>query len=116
MGPLYIACLTAMTQGNFSSITANHWKVALVTGAVAGMFGVALSFTHLSRHDRPWLSFALITFLSTPGGPPQPSDPRRIGLDLGSYHRGGATVLSLSISFGPLAAAVERLEKHDFRS
>lgn len=28
----------------------------------------------------------------------------------------GATVVSLLISFGPLAAAVERLEKPDFRS
>jgi hypothetical protein len=41
------------------SLTTTHWQVALVSGALAGVFGVAVSFTRS----------------------PQPSDPLRIALD-----------------------------------
>ncbi len=38
-----------MSQGNVSSLSATHWQVALVTGALAGVCGVAVSFTRLFR-------------------------------------------------------------------
>lgn len=44
LGQSTIACLTAMTQGNFASLTAAHWQVALFTGSLAGLFGVGVSF------------------------------------------------------------------------
>ena len=105
-----------MRQGDFSSLTATHWQVALVTGALAGVFGVAVSFTRLFRHYRPWFSFALITFFSTLLAD-RLSHPTHYGSPWTEalLTAAGATVVSLLISFGPLGAAVERLEKPDFR-
>ena len=60
-----IACITAMTQGDFSSATMKHWQIALVTGLLAGGIGVLISFTPLFRRYNPAISFAIITFLST---------------------------------------------------
>jgi hypothetical protein len=117
LGQSTIACLTAMTQGNFASLTAAHWQVALFTGALAGLFGVAVSLTRLFRVYRPWFSFALITFFSTFFAD-RLSHPTHYGSPWTEalLTAAGATLVSLLISFGPLATAVERLEKPDFRS
>ena len=76
---------------------------------------VALSLTRLFRLYRPWLSFALMSFLSTffadrlshaaPLGPPW-SEALTTAC--------GAAVVSALISLAPFAAAVERLENPDF--
>lgn len=105
-----------MTQGNFASLTPAHWQVALFTGALAGVFGVGVSFTRLFRLYRPWFSFALITFLSTLLAD-RVSHPTHYGSAWTEalLTAAGATVVSLLISFGPLGSAVQRLEKPEFR-
>lgn len=117
LGQSSIACLTAMTQGDFASLTATHWQVALVTGALAGCLGVSVSFTRLFRIYRPWFSFALITFFSTLLAD-RLSHPSHFGSSWTEalLTAAGATVVSLLISFGPLGGAVQRLERPDFRS
>jgi hypothetical protein len=116
LGQSTIACLTAMTQGNFASLTPAHWQVALFTGALAGVFGVGVSFTRLFRLYRPWFSFALITFFSTLLAD-RLSHPTHYGSAWTEalLTAAGATVVSLLISFGPLGSAVQRLEKPEFR-
>ena len=110
-----MACLTAITGGDVSAITLHHWKVALITGGLAGIVAVARSLTRLFRHYRPWRSFALMSFLSTffadrlshaaPLGPPW-SEALTTAC--------GAAVVSALISLASFAAAVERLENPDF--
>ena len=115
LGQSTIACLTAMTQGDFSTVTLKHWTVALMTGALAGVFAVLVSFTPLFRRYNPIVSFALISFLGTliadrlahPSGFGGPwSEALATAL--------GAAAISVVISLAPVAAAVERMENPDF--
>ena len=110
-----IACITAMTQGDFSSATMKHWQIALVTGLLAGGIGVLISFTPLFRRYNPAISFAIITFLSTSMADIINHPSHFGGFSGEAIATGlGAAAISLLISFSPLAAAVERLEKPTF--
>jgi hypothetical protein len=115
LGQSCIACLTAMTQGDFSTVTLKHWSVALTTGVFAGFFAVLVSFTPLFRRYNPIVSFAIISFLGTliadrlahPSGFGGPwTEALATAL--------GAAAISVVISLAPVAAAVERMENPDF--
>jgi uncharacterized membrane-anchored protein len=115
LGQSTVACLTAMTQGDFSTVTLKHWTVALMTGVIAGVFAVLVSFTPLFRRYNPIVSFAMISFLGTliadrlahPSGFGGPwTEALATAL--------GAAAISVVISLAPVAAAVERMEHPDF--
>jgi hypothetical protein len=59
------ACITTMTKGNLPSVTLAHWQIALTTGLIAGVIGVAISFTRLFRGCKHTNSNAIISFIST---------------------------------------------------
>ena len=42
-----IACIAAMTGGNFAAISLGHWQIARTTGVIAGLIGVGFSFGSL---------------------------------------------------------------------
>lgn len=116
VGQSSIACLTAMTQGDFSSVTAKHWIVASTTGVIAGALAILISFTPLFRRYNPIVSFAIISFLGTLIAD-RLAHPSHFG---GPWSEAlatalGAAAISILISLAPVAAAVERLEAPDFQ-
>ena len=54
------ACITTMTKGNVAAVTLEHWQIALTTGLMAGLIGVAISFTRLFRGYKHTNSNAII--------------------------------------------------------
>ena len=116
MGQSSIACLTAMTEGDFSSATLGHWKVALMTGTIAGSLGVLVSFTPLFRRYTPAVSFAMISFLGTLIAD-YLEHPSHFGGAWGEplATAAAAAIISVLVSVAPIAAAVERMENPDFQ-
>ena len=112
------ACMTTMTNGNVAAVTLAHWQIALTTGLIAGVIGVAISFTRLFRGYKHTNSNAIITFISTLVADVI-SHPSRTGAPLwglgeASLTAFGAALISLVVSFSPVGATVERLKQPDF--
>jgi uncharacterized membrane protein YjjP (DUF1212 family) len=115
-----IACITALTGGNFAAISLGHWQIALTTGVIAGLIGVGFSFSSLFVRYGRSISFAMVAFIST-----LVADffvhPSHYGSLVWRHGEAvmtaiGAAAISLLISFSPVAAAVERIEKPDHRA
>ena len=109
-----ISCLTAMTRGDFSAINLGHWQIALTTGLIAGFVGVGFSFSSLFIRYGRTIAFAIITFIST-----VVADFFSHPSHYGSFAWGhgeaiitalGAVVISLMISFSPVATHIDRLD------
>jgi hypothetical protein len=115
LGQSSVACITAMTQGDFSSVSLQHWAVASMTGMIAGTLAVAASFTPLFRRYNQVVSFAVMSFIGTFVAD-RLTHPSHFGGPWGEAIATalGAAAISLLISFSPVAAAVENLEKPDF--
>jgi hypothetical protein len=109
-----------MTGGNFAAINLGHWQAALTTGVVAGLIGFGFSFSSLFRRYGRSISFAIVTFISTLVADffVHPSHDGSLGWGHGEALMTaiGAAAISLLISFSPIAAAVERIEKPDHRA
>jgi hypothetical protein len=106
------ACMTAMTEGDFQKVTLQHWEIALTTGVVAGLFGVAVSLGPLIRfYDNRW-SFAAIAFFGTVIADWW-SHPSHFGGPFGeALVTGlGAALLSMLVSYTPIGSRLEKLEK-----
>jgi hypothetical protein len=112
------ACITTMTKGNLASVTLSHWQIALTTGLIAGLIGVAISFTRLFRGYKHTNSNAIITFISTLVAD-FISHPSKPGSPLWGHGEAlvtavGAALISLMVSFSPVGAAVERFKQPGF--
>ncbi|WP_461555614.1 hypothetical protein [Synechococcus sp.] len=112
------ACITTMTNGNVASVTLAHWQIALTTGLIAGVIGVAISFTRLFRGYKHTNSNAIITFISTLVADTI-SHPSKPGAPLWGHGEAfltafGAALISLVVSFTPIGATVERLKQPEF--
>jgi hypothetical protein len=44
LGQTTSACLVVMTKGNLHTLTLDHWKTALYTGAIAGFLALLFAF------------------------------------------------------------------------
>jgi hypothetical protein len=42
LGQSTAACLTAMTKGDLTAVTLQHWETALATGIAVGLFGILM--------------------------------------------------------------------------
>ena len=106
--------------GNFAAISLGHWQIALTTGVIAGLIGVGFSFGSLFMRYGRSISFALVTFIATLVADffAHPSDYGSLGWGHGEAMMTaiGAAAISPLISFSPIAAAVERIEKPDHRA
>jgi hypothetical protein len=112
------ACIATMTNGNVASVTLAHWQIALTTGLIAGVIGVAISFTRLFRGYKHTNSNAIITFVSTLVADII-SHPSKPGAPFWGHGEAfltafGAALISLVVSFTPIGATVERLKQPEF--
>ena len=108
------ACLTAMTKGNLSAITLEHWKTALLTGFGAAL--IALLVTLISKSDfqiSRW-GVALFAFVGTfiVDLLNHPSHYELFWADEPLFTALGAGVLSLLISFTALDKVTEKLRAY----
>jgi hypothetical protein len=116
------ACMMTMTKGNVAYVTLDHWQTAFTTGLIAGVIGVAISFTNLFRGYKYTTSNAIITFSSTLVAD-FISHPSKPGTPLWGHGEAfltafGAAMISLAVSFSPFGVTVERLkqpESDDFK-
>ena len=65
LGQSTSSCLIVMTKGNLHTLTLDHWKTALFTGAISGILTLLLSVGRLLKLQKnPWF-FALVAFIGT---------------------------------------------------
>jgi hypothetical protein len=112
------ACMTMMTKGNIADVTLAHWQIAFTTGLIAGVIGVAISFTRWFRGYKHTNSTAIISFISTLVADII-SHPSKPGTPLWGHGEAfltafGAALISLAVSFSPVGATVERLKQPEF--
>lgn len=104
------ACLTAMTQGDLATITAEHWVTALKTGTGTGFIGVFLSFGNTAKIQANRYGVASIAFIAT-----VIADYLNHPSHFGSQYTEalvtgiGAAALCLAMSFTPIGKAIEKL-------
>lgn len=116
VGQSTAACLTAMTQGDLSALTLQHWKVALTTGVSAGVLGILVSLGPLFRFYSDRWSVAAIAFFATVLAdrwthPTHFGGPWTEALVTGL----AAAALSLMISYSPVGRIAEKMEKPEFK-
>lgn len=102
------ACLVAMTKGNLSTLTLNHWKIAMITGLGAGIISLIFSFGNLIKFQTSRYGVAFVALIGTiiadllnHGG-----QRWKEALVTGA----GAAVLSLILSFTPLDGFIKKLQ------
>ena len=114
LGQSTAACLTAMTKGDLSSVTLDHWRIAMFSGTGVAVLAILFSLVpvmklHLSRWGVAAVAF-LGTFIVDV-------------LNHGSHYAAfwgdealitaaGAAGLSILISFTPLDKWSQKLEKN----
>jgi peptidoglycan/LPS O-acetylase OafA/YrhL len=59
------ACLLAMTQGDLSTVTLDHWKIALATGTAVGLLALLFSFLPFDNIEQSKWGVAAIAFVGT---------------------------------------------------
>ncbi|MCF7967876.1 MAG: hypothetical protein K9K68_01770 [Methylococcaceae bacterium] len=65
LGQATSACLVVMTKGNLHTLTLDHWKTALYTGAIAGFLALLFAFERwLHLQQNRWF-FAIVAFFGT---------------------------------------------------
>jgi hypothetical protein len=106
------SCLTVMTGGDFKALTWEHWEIALVTGAAAGLIGVIVSIGPLLRYYGNRWFFALVAFAGTFAADLW-SHPSHFGGPMAEalVTAAGAAFVSLLFSttrFGDILAKLER--------
>lgn len=106
------ACLTAMAQGDLSSITLHHWLIASQTGAYAGVIGVVLTFGRLRGFQTSRWGVATLAIVGTFIGD-LIAHPTHFGgvTTEASVTALGAGLLCLLVSYTPVGAAIEKLGK-----
>ncbi|MGI9171532.1 MAG: hypothetical protein ACR2IZ_03670 [Candidatus Nanopelagicus sp.] len=106
------ACLTAMTKGNLGAITAEHWKVALITGLGVGLIAVILSFmARLELQESRW-GVATVAFIGTfiVDVLNHGSHYQNFWGDEALITAAGAAILSLMVSLTPLDALTKKIK------
>ncbi|WP_419419826.1 hypothetical protein ACNVED_00540 [Legionella sp. D16C41] len=103
-----VACLIAMTKGDLSTLTLNHWKVALLTGLGAGLISLIASYGNLVKFQTSRFGLAITAFIGTTiadyaSHAPGWTESLLTGL--------GAAILSLLLSFTPLDSLLAKLDK-----
>lgn len=106
------ACLTAMTQGDLSSITLHHWLVASQTGTYAGLIGVLMTFGSLRSFQTSRWGVATLAVAGTFIGD-LITHPTHFGgfTTEAAVTALGAGLLCLLVSYTPVGAAIEKLGK-----
>ncbi|BCA95293.1 hypothetical protein TUM19329_16540 [Legionella antarctica] len=108
------ACLLAMTKGNLSVLTSQHWKIAFSTGLGAGLIALLVSYGNWVKFQTSRYGVAFIAFVGT------------FIADYVSHSSGsswketfataiGAALLSLFVSFTPLDRYVALLQKEKIK-
>lgn len=107
------ACLTAMTKGDLTAVTFDHWKIALVTGTGVAVLAILFSLIPvLKLHVSRW-GVAAVAFLGTfiVDVLNHGSHYTAFWGDEALITAAGAAGLSILISFTPLEKWAQKLEQ-----
>jgi hypothetical protein len=113
LGQSTAACLTAMTKGDLSTVTIDHWRIALTTGLSVAIIAVVLTLIpKVSLHISRW-GVAAVAFVGTFAADVviHGSHYNLFWGDEALFTATGAALLSLLISFTPIDAWSKKLEK-----
>lgn len=106
------ACLTAMTQGDLTTLTLIHWQVALITGSLTGLVGIMFTFGKLIKLQKNRYGVALVALFGTVIAD-YANHPTHFG---NAWTEAvvtglGAATLCLLMSFTPVGKAIEKMSK-----
>lgn len=65
LGQSTSACLVVMTKGNLHTLTLDHWKTALYTGAIAGFLALLFAIERWLHLQQNRGFFAIVAFFGT---------------------------------------------------
>jgi hypothetical protein len=107
-----LACLIAMTHGELSTLTLNHWKIALTTGLGAGFLAIIMGLGHLKRFQGTLIGVAIVSFISTFFSDIfAHSGDFKSRIIMALITACGAVVLSILMSLTPIGKFIENLAK-----